>query len=153
MRRRVLLTLLSAAALSAFGKKSDFLKQIPKNDRITHALNRLTFGPRPGDADAVRALGLKKWISQQLDPNSVPENPALLEKLKYMDTLTMSSQEMVQSYPTPQMVRQMVTGQLPLPTDPERRRMIQKLINRAEKKQGDQANPIPAAPRSEEHTS
>ena len=36
--------------------------------RIVHALNRLTFGPRPGDVEAVRRIGLEEWISRQLHP-------------------------------------------------------------------------------------
>ncbi|MBZ5619379.1 MAG: DUF1800 domain-containing protein [Acidobacteriia bacterium] len=155
MRRRALLGLACALGLSVFPgisayatKKStdqthQFLKQIPNNDRIVHALSRLTFGPRPGDAERVRSLGLKKWIALQLDPNRIPENPLLSEKLKALDTLTMSSAQMVRNYPTPQIVKQMVAGQMPFPTDPDRRMMIEKLVARAERKQGqgDQTNP------------
>jgi hypothetical protein len=35
---------------------------------IVHALNRLTFGPRPGDVAEVRRIGLTKWIELQLHP-------------------------------------------------------------------------------------
>ena len=151
MRTRVYLVLACAAGLavvpgiSAYTKKKDaadarqFQQQISNDDKIAQALNRLTFGPRPGDAAQVRSMGLKKWIEQQLHPERIPQNPVLSEKLKFMDSLQMSSEQLVHNYPTPQMVRQMVNGTLPLPTDPERRRMIQKLVARAEKKQGDQA--------------
>jgi uncharacterized protein (DUF1800 family) len=155
MRKRALLALGCALALSAFPgisayatkKNADearqFLKQIPNTEKISQALNRLTFGPRPGDAAQVRAMGLKKWIDLQLDPERVIENPILAEKLKTLDTLTMSGEQMVRDYPTPQMVKQMVAGQTPFPADPERRMMIEKLVAKAERKQGqgDQANP------------
>ena len=36
--------------------------------RIVHTLNRLSFGPRPGDVEKVRKLGLEKWIDLQLHP-------------------------------------------------------------------------------------
>src|ERR1700722_4951391 len=39
--------------------------------RILHALNRFTFGPRPGDVDSVRKTGLEKWFEQQLHPASI----------------------------------------------------------------------------------
>ena len=81
-------------------------------------------------------MGLKKWIDRQLHPEQIAENPVLAEKLKTLDTLEMSSEELVRSYPTPQLVKQMVAGQIPFPSDPERRRMIQKLVARAEKKDG-----------------
>jgi len=37
--------------------------------QIAHVLNRLGFGPRPGDIDRVRALGLATYVEQQLDPD------------------------------------------------------------------------------------
>ena len=36
--------------------------------RALHALNRLAFGPRPGDVERVTAMGVDKWIDQQLHP-------------------------------------------------------------------------------------
>ena len=36
---------------------------------IVHVLNRLTWGPRPGDLEAVRALGLDRWLDRQLHPD------------------------------------------------------------------------------------
>jgi len=35
---------------------------------VEHALNRLTFGARPGDVEKVRKMGLSKWIDEQLAP-------------------------------------------------------------------------------------
>jgi len=142
------LSLATFAGISAYaGKKNDeharlFAKQIPGAERITQALNRLTFGARPGDAAAVRSIGLKKWIDAQLTPDSISENPVLTDKLKTLDTLSMSGEELVKNYPTPQMVKQMVAGQMPFPTDPDRRMMIERLVVKAEKKQGqgDQIN-------------
>ena len=129
------------AVLPALAAGRLFQKRIPASDRILHALNRLTFGPRPGDIAQVKALGLKKWIDLQLHPDRIPENPKLAEKLKPLDSLSMTSEQLVASYPEPQMVRQMVRGVLPYPTDPDRRMMIQKLADRFERrqKQGDQA--------------
>ena len=47
--------------------------QLQGDQRILHALNRFTFGPRPGDLEAVRAMGLDKWFDQQLHPASIDE--------------------------------------------------------------------------------
>jgi len=114
-----------------------FFKQLPNDRKIQQAMNRLTFGPRPGDVQRVKALGLKKWVDRQLHPERTPENPVLETKLRTLDTLTMTGSEMVRNYPTPQTVRQMVQGQIPFPQDPDRRLTIQKLVARAERKQGD----------------
>src|ERR1035437_2988563 len=34
-------------------------------EQVNHVLNRLTFGARPGDAEAVRAMGVDRWIDLQ----------------------------------------------------------------------------------------
>ncbi|HYW41268.1 MAG TPA: DUF1800 domain-containing protein [Bryobacteraceae bacterium] len=161
MRQRALVGLVSVCCLAAFpvvtawaGKTKtsntrQFLKEIPKNERIPQALNRLTFGPRQGDEAAVRTLGLKKWIEVQMHPERIPENPILLEKLKTLDTLQMSSEQLVRNYPSPQMVRQMVAGQMPFPADPDRRMMLEKLVARTERKQGDGNGVTPNAPEAQ----
>ncbi len=80
-----------AAAVVAWGGGSE--------KKIEHALNRLTFGPRPTDAEQVRKTGLKKWIEAQLHPERLPENPALEAKLLPLETLRMSGAELAEKYP------------------------------------------------------
>jgi uncharacterized protein (DUF1800 family) len=140
MRNRRFAAALAAASLfatSGIARKTTepFQQPIPSQDRITHALNRLTFGPRPGDVDQVQKIGLKKWIDRQLHPDRIPENPLLLEKLKYLDSLSMTSQQLVANYPAPQMIRQLLAAKAPLPADPDRRLLIQKLVERYERRQ------------------
>ena len=43
-------------------------------ERVTHVLSRLTFGPRPGDAESVAAMGVNRWIDLQLHPESIPDS-------------------------------------------------------------------------------
>ena len=134
-RRRIAAAVFSLslfAGAAAYAKKTIqvFQQQIPKQDRIDQALNRLTFGPRPGDAERVKAIGLKKWIDLQLHPSRIAENPVLAEKLKTLDSLSMSSQELVVNFPEPRMIREFRNGGLPVPVDPERTRMLQKMAAR-----------------------
>ncbi|HEX2722668.1 MAG TPA: DUF1800 domain-containing protein [Gemmatimonadaceae bacterium] len=49
-------------------------RELPADQQIVHALNRLTFGARPGDAQKVRAFGLDKWIDQQLEPEKIDDS-------------------------------------------------------------------------------
>jgi uncharacterized protein (DUF1800 family)/type II secretory pathway pseudopilin PulG len=147
MRNRVvlalagLLCLAAVPGISAYTRKKNadearqFQKQLAADQKILQALNRLTYGPRPGDVQAVKSMGLKKWIDRQLHPESIAENPVLAEKLKTLDTLKMSGAELVRNYPTPQMVRQMVDGQLAFPTDPDRKLMLTKLMEKFEERQ------------------
>jgi uncharacterized protein (DUF1800 family) len=153
MRNRVVLALAAAATLAAYsglaaaGKKKaaaeakQFLKQIPDDQKILQALNRLTFGPRPGDVQDVKALGLKKWLNRQLHPEQIQETPLLTEKLKHMDTLTMSSTEMVSNYPTPQIAKAMIDGRIPFPTDPDRKLLLTRMVERYEKRQAAGGDP------------
>jgi uncharacterized protein (DUF1800 family) len=141
MRNRIVCAFAVALVFSAYAQKKsvtesrEFQKQISDDQKVLQVLNRLTFGPRPGDAQAVKEVGLKKWIEQQLHPESIAENPALLEKLKPMDTLQMSAGELVRNYPAPQQIRQMVNGQMPFPTDPDRKLMLTRAMERFEKRQ------------------
>src|SRR4029078_5304058 len=41
---------------------------------VEHALNRLSFGPKPGQVDEVQRLGLARWIDQQLNPSAIDDS-------------------------------------------------------------------------------
>ncbi len=122
-------------------KKDDasFSRKLSSDQKIAHALNRLTFGPRPGDFEHVRSMGLKKWIDLQLHPERIAENPALEAKLRVLDTLRMSTTELVENYPPPQLIRAMAMGRIPYPQDPERRKRFQRLAERYERRSEQQA--------------
>ena len=48
----------------------------PADKTIVHVLNRLGFGPAPGDVDRIRRMGLDKYIDQQLRPETLIDPPA-----------------------------------------------------------------------------
>ena len=80
-----------------------FETKLTKDQQILQVLNRLTFGPRPADAEEVSRLGVDKWMDLQLHPERISENPVLEEKLKPLETLRMQPGEIIASYPqTPQ---------------------------------------------------
>jgi len=141
MRPRVSLARLAALCVAAFGiciyaaktspaTASAFSAQISADQKIIHALNRLTFGARPEDIETVKEMGVKKWIDRQLHPDRITENPVLESKLAPLDTLRMTSAEMARIYPPPQLIKAMVEGKIPYPADAERRRIIEKLARR-----------------------
>lgn len=55
-----------------------------------HVLDRLAYGPRPGDLARVEAMGIDRYIDRQLAPNTIPENPDLQRQLADLQTLGMS---------------------------------------------------------------
>ena len=40
---------------------------------VVHILNRITFGPRPGDIEHVKQLGIQKYIEEQLNPGALSD--------------------------------------------------------------------------------
>ena len=72
--------------------------------RIVHALNRLGYGPRPGDVDAVRAMGLERWIDRQLHPERIDDG-ALRARLASYRTLDLSAGELMEGYEVPREVK------------------------------------------------
>jgi uncharacterized protein (DUF1800 family) len=82
------------------GRAADrFDLKLPVDRRIAHVLNRLTFGPRPGDVDQVRRIGIDAWIEQQLHPDRLTENPALGDRLRPLVTLDLPTWKILESYP------------------------------------------------------
>jgi len=139
-RTAALFVLLAASGvLSARKPPVDprFAAKLSKDDQVLHALDRLTFGPRPGDEALLRRIGLKKWLDQQLHPERIRENPVLAEHLAPLDSIGMSSDELVLHYPNPQFARAVMNGKAQYPTDPLARLAVQNMIDRFQAKQGD----------------
>ena len=73
----------------------------PAADRqILHALNRLTYGARPGDFERVRAIGLSAWIARQLRPRTIDDS-ATERALAELTTLRMPIAELLREFPRP----------------------------------------------------
>ncbi len=129
-----------AAVLGAKKTGADdaqFQKKLSKDDQILHALDRLTFGPRPGDVEAVRKMGLKKWIDLQLHPERIPENPILEKKLAPLESLRMTQAETASAYPPPQLIRAVAQGRQPFPEDPVARAAVERQVRRFKVKKND----------------
>lgn len=107
-----------------------FRSKLSKDQRVLHALDRLTFGPRPGDVARVRRLGLKKWLDQQLHPERIAENPDLETRLAPLEALRMTQIETLQHYPTQQMIRAVANGRQPLPQEPVLRAAVERMVQR-----------------------
>src|SRR6202167_1209683 len=74
---------------------------LTEDEAILQALNRLGFGPRPGDVERVKEMGLQKWIDQQLHPDTINDS-ALDTRLERFPTLKMSSAKLLDEFPEPQ---------------------------------------------------
>jgi uncharacterized protein (DUF1800 family) len=78
--------------------------KLASDKQALHVLNRLAYGPRPGDVEAVKRMGVKRWIQQQLSPASLPENPELEARLKAMPTLQLQTWQLIDAYQPPQVM-------------------------------------------------
>ncbi|MFI5229983.1 MAG: DUF1800 domain-containing protein [Gemmatimonadales bacterium] len=58
--------------------------QLTGIDRARQAANRLTFGARPGEVEAIQRMGVDRWIDRQLHPESIPDPAAdsVLDRLE-----------------------------------------------------------------------
>jgi uncharacterized protein (DUF1800 family) len=75
------------------------------DEQVNHVLNRLTFGARPGDVEAVRAMGVDRWIDLQLHPERI--NDARSDQyFAALESYNESSQTLQQKYPPPNQLLQ-----------------------------------------------
>jgi uncharacterized protein (DUF1800 family) len=82
-------------------------KESKGGTRALHALNRLTFGPRPGDVAAVEQMGLTTWFEQQLNPEKIDDS-ALETKLEsQFPAMFLPQRELMVKYPSEQVIRQL----------------------------------------------
>jgi uncharacterized protein (DUF1800 family) len=74
-------------------------QEAPAGDRaeIVHVLNRVTFGPRPGDVEAVEKMGLQAYIEQQLHPETIDDS-AVDQEVSQYELLQMSAPELTKIY-------------------------------------------------------
>ncbi len=87
MKRLGVVMVIGCIALAAARPAGD------ERARALHALNRLTFGPRPGDVDRVVAMGIDRFVDDQLHPERIADRE-LETRLKTYDILRTSAPEL-----------------------------------------------------------
>ncbi|MEQ1922233.1 MAG: DUF1800 domain-containing protein, partial [Pyrinomonadaceae bacterium] len=84
-------------------------KPLSDDQKIMHVLNRLGFGARPGDVQKVKALGIQKYIDQQLNPSAI-DDPVATSKVKDLEIFNLSTSELFAKYPNPGALLQALEG-------------------------------------------
>jgi len=77
---------------------ADWHEPLSQEQSIWHLLNRVTFGPRPGDAQRVQQMGSKAFLQQELHPERIDDS-ALEDRIAALPTLSMSSKELAENFP------------------------------------------------------
>jgi len=111
-----LLSNLFGGALAAYGQTVQRAQNLNDDQRILHVLNRLGFGARPNDVERVRAMGVDRYIEQQLHPEQITD-AALEAKLQNLPTLRMTIAELYAKYPQPGKIIKALQRKGELPED------------------------------------
>ena len=90
-----------AAQLSKAFRGKLPITELSEDEATLHALNRLGFGPRPGDVNRVKRMGLEKWIDAQLNPDSI-DDKEMSARLEDYPALRLSTAQLLDRYPNPQ---------------------------------------------------
>jgi len=89
-----LLTVLLSGGVAIAQTTRDFSRPQTANQKVHHVLNRLTFGARPGDAQRVNAMGVERWIEQQLTPERI-DDKRVEGKLTALEALRLPSDKLM----------------------------------------------------------
>jgi uncharacterized protein (DUF1800 family) len=92
--------LASALAPGTSAEETRKTRRLTEEQRILHVLNRLGFGARPGDVERVRAMGIERYVEQQLHPEKI-DDAAAEAKVKNLSALQLSTPELFAKYPQP----------------------------------------------------
>jgi uncharacterized protein (DUF1800 family) len=89
----VLRLLISVVAI--VGVCSSQAEGLTHEQRALHALNRLGYGPKPGDVEKVVAMGAERYIDQQLNPETIPFPSSLLQRLQMLPVVNKPAGEVL----------------------------------------------------------
>ena len=100
------------------------------DQQVLHVLNRLAFGPRPGDVARVRKVGVDAWIAQQLAPMAIDDERAERFDARFA-AMRASPADLMEQFPPPALVRQQLQRRLgadsaPSAADSQRVREMQR---------------------------
>ena len=86
--------LISSPAVPTKGR----IARLTDDQKVLHLLNRITFGPRPGDLAHVKEIGIDRFIDEQLQSETIDDSD-LAKRLEVLPTQRMASAELYQFYP------------------------------------------------------
>ena len=103
MRNATLSAVFCSAALGVCALGTPSARTPPDSDEaIVHVLNRVAFGPTPGDVEHVRAIGIARYIDEQLHPDRLAD-AGMDARLAGLPTLRLSSREIAEQFEIPQL--------------------------------------------------
>jgi uncharacterized protein (DUF1800 family) len=141
-RNRVGLLALSVACLAipctGSAKTHALAKTAPltKREKAEVTLDRLSFGPRPGEVEQVEAMGVERWIDRQLHPEKI-DDAALETRLDALPAMRLSTEELIRRFPPPPVIRQVAAGRIGVPGDPVEQAIYANALANYRERKGD----------------
>src|SRR5712691_931208 len=74
------------------------ITELNEQEAILHALNRLGFGPWPGEVEQIEKTGLENWIQAQLHPETMRDS-TVEARLAAYSALNLSATNLLDQYP------------------------------------------------------
>ncbi len=87
--------------LLCLGIPNSYAANISPDIKVLHLINRLSFGPRPGDVARVESIGAERYIQEQLSPETISEPQSLTDQIDALKTLRQSPAELFTEYTPP----------------------------------------------------
>jgi uncharacterized protein (DUF1800 family) len=78
---------------------------LTRREAAAHLLSRFSYGPRPGEVEAVAAMGPERWLERQLAADPAAADPGLADRLAVSPALSMTVAESLCTYPADGAVR------------------------------------------------
>jgi uncharacterized protein (DUF1800 family) len=111
---------------------------LTERQRVFHALNRLTFGAKPGQVDAVLTEGLDSWIEDQLHPESIDDS-ALNARLAPYATTRLNPKQLAVAFPSDGVIRQIMMGKRMMPAEADLKLVYSVNVARLQQQDSNQA--------------
>jgi uncharacterized protein (DUF1800 family) len=102
--RLAALALLTCAA-AANAAETPAGAPLSERERALHVLDRLAYGPRPGDLEQVEKMGARRYVEQQLHPERITLPPDLQARLAALPALQMTPSQLFVEYGPPSIDR------------------------------------------------
>ena len=115
--------LIAAPAAPTRGRSA----RLTEEQKLLHLLNRATYGPRPGDFERVRQMGLDRFLDEQLHPETIDDSD-VERRLAVLPTQQMTSPELYLFYPPPQALEQRAKEANPQPVFGTPRQVVVEMV-------------------------
>src|SRR5262245_40163163 len=109
----IMIVLLASGSPLGFAQETKNQKDKAKNvaqsltadQKVIHLLNRISFGPRPGDLERVMKMGWQKYLDEQLHPERIADE-IVETKLKNLESIHLDNRELANNYVRPNQVKE-----------------------------------------------